>query len=329
MEGWKLKSGLLDDSYLEKQEVACLINGFLFTDQYKTSTYKYALFKVILDNIFTLDRFTLSLRIIEHDFAKIYWNLVNVDHLPQRKDGVSSIERIIYAREEKYPRINGIEFDSLSPRIQKEYLRKAKKIPNRYVLGALYGDFKGKFYGFDKKDSSLAFNLCFVSYLQENKMVYDKLSFYQWMLFIEKRLNKQRAVMGIASRLDESTKTDRNSLERYKKEIYQAEGGHHCFYCGKTLENSCHLDHFIPWSFYKRDVLWNFVCSCPKCNESKNNRLAPDPFLHKLEERNEEASFAPLLSGYKKENLENRYQKALFNGISIWNPKRILDYLQG
>ena len=322
MEGWKLKSGLLDDSYLEKEKIACLINGFLFSDQYKTSTYKYALFKVILDNIFTLNGFTLSLKIVENDFAKIYWNLVNVDHLPQRKDGVSSIERIVSSLVQKYPRVEGIPFDSLSPRIRKEYLSKAGKIPSKYVLGALYGDFNGKLYGFDKKEYSLVFNPCFVSYLQENKRVYDKLTFYQWMLFIEKRLKKTKAVMGsIGTRLDEVTKRDRSSLERFKKEIYQTEGEHRCFYCGKKLENSCHLDHFIPWSFYKQDVLWNFVCACPKCNESKNNRLAPDPYLHKLEERNEITSFIPLLHGYKRENLDNRYKKALFNGISIWIPK--------
>ena len=65
MEGWKLKSGLLDDSYLEKEKIACLINGFLFSDQYKTSTYKYALFKVILDNIFTLNRFSVKISLKE------------------------------------------------------------------------------------------------------------------------------------------------------------------------------------------------------------------------------------------------------------------------
>ena len=270
-----------------------------------------------------MNGFTLSLKIVENDFAKIYWNLVNVDHLPQRKDGVSSIERIVSSLVQKYPRVEGIPFDSLSPRIRKEYLSKAGKIPSKYVLGALYGDFNGKLYGFDKKEDSLVFNPCFVSYLQENKRVYDKLTVYQWMLFIEKRLKKAKAVMGIGTRLDEVTKRDRSSLERFKKEIYQAEGEHRCFYCGKKLENSCHLDHFIPWSFYKQDVLWNFVCACPKCNESKNNRLAPDPYLHKLEERNEITSFSSLLHGYKRENLDNRYQKALFNGISIWIPKRM------
>lgn len=55
-------------SYLwyEKEKIACLIRGFLFSDQYKTFTYKYALCKIILDNIFTLNRFSLSIRIMEH-----------------------------------------------------------------------------------------------------------------------------------------------------------------------------------------------------------------------------------------------------------------------
>ena len=55
-------------SYLwyEQEKIACLIRGFLFSDQYKTFTYKYALCKIILDNIFTLNRFSLSIRIMEH-----------------------------------------------------------------------------------------------------------------------------------------------------------------------------------------------------------------------------------------------------------------------
>ncbi len=36
-----------------------------------------------------------------------------------------------------------------------------------------------------------------------------------------------------------------------------------CFYCGKKLTKSAHVDHVIPWSFIKGDNLWSFVLACP------------------------------------------------------------------
>lgn len=59
-----------------------------------------------------------------------------------------------------------------------------------------------------------------------------------------------------------------------------------CFYCGKKLQKVIHVDHFIPWSFVKDDKIWNFVLSCPTCNEKKNNRVPGKDYLIRIEDRN-------------------------------------------
>lgn len=51
-------------------------------------------------------------------------------------------------------------------------------------------------------------------------------------------------------------------------------------------EGAIHVDHFIPWSFIKDDKLWNFVLSCPKCNEAKNDRLPDEMCLERIIQRN-------------------------------------------
>jgi hypothetical protein len=48
-----------------------------------------------------------------------------------------------------------------------------------------------------------------------------------------------------------------------------------CFYCFHGLKvDSCHVDHFIPWSRYPVDLGPNLVLSHGTCNERKSDRLA-------------------------------------------------------
>lgn len=74
-------------------------------------------------------------------------------------------------------------------------------------------------------------------------------------------------------------------------------------------------------------MLWNFVCACPKCNKSKNNKLAPDAYLTKPEIRNGQIPFSSLSIDYHKEYLEKMYEKALFNGFGVWTLKTVQEYL--
>lgn len=54
----------------------------------------------------------------------------------------------------------------------------------------------------------------------------------------------------------------------------------------QKLQKVIHVDHFIPWSFVKDDKIWNFVLSCPTCNEKKNNRVPGKDYLIRIEDRN-------------------------------------------
>jgi len=45
-----------------------------------------------------------------------------------------------------------------------------------------------------------------------------------------------------------------------------------CFYCGSLMRQDPHVDHFIPWSRYPRDLAQNFVLAHGACNLDKGDR---------------------------------------------------------
>lgn len=87
----------------------------------KTSTYKFALVKSILDNLFN-NIPTENFQIISYDnifskFAESYWNLVVKYHLHQQKTTIegktSKIEQIFDDAIQKNPVLKNIEFNSI------------------------------------------------------------------------------------------------------------------------------------------------------------------------------------------------------------------------
>ena len=85
------------------------------------------------------------------------------------------------------------------------------------------------------------------------------------------------------------------------------------------------MDHFIPWSFIKDDQLWNFVLACPKCNESKKDKLPDEMFLERIIRRNDKErllKYTQLFANYRSRNMRQIYVWAMANGYQeIWRPK--------
>ena len=46
-----------------------------------------------------------------------------------------------------------------------------------------------------------------------------------------------------------------------------------CYYCYISLDDSKHLDHYIPLSKGGKHCISNVVWSCPKCNLKKNDKI--------------------------------------------------------
>lgn len=60
-----------------------------------------------------------------------------------------------------------------------------------------------------------------------------------------------------------------------------------CFYCGEAMQEDVHVDHFLPYRLYHRDLGHNFVLADSTCNVKKRDHLASCEHLKKWVQRNE------------------------------------------
>ena len=150
--------------------------------------------------------------------------------------------------------------------------------------GALHEDFEGKLYGFDlKKADYLELKDLAVFYMRKHKAEIEKLNYYSWAKFLETSNEKESQII---SHLEQST-PKRENLSVYRELLKKEFEDNCCFYCGHKLDK-IQVDHVIPWSFMKDDHLWNFVLSCPKCNNRKKDKLPVEKYLDLVIKRNEE-----------------------------------------
>lgn len=99
MSGWNLSEGVCDKEYVSENEFWEIINNILSSKTNKTTSYKFAFFKSLIDNIFNLNGSIISYDILFERFAEMYWNLVAKYKLVQiqatSRFAKSSVEIII------------------------------------------------------------------------------------------------------------------------------------------------------------------------------------------------------------------------------------------
>jgi len=292
MAGWNLKSGVITEYVVSEERIWSLFN-FVFSDSSrKRNTYKFGLIKSLLDNVFNgkqcEDGVFYSYEELFERFAENYWNLVvKYDLRQMRKDGksiYSKVENIFLNEIEIQPIISSLEFCSIDQETRKKIITKVTTECKTCVVGALYEDFDGIIYSFDLKEKGLTLNYCVYDFLLKYKAGIERLNYYSWAKFLE-QINDDRVLLRVIDKLELATPR-RDDLTIYR-EILRCEFEENtCFYCGKKLQRKIHVDHFIPWSFVKDDKMWNFVLSCPNCNERKNNRVPHKDYVILIENRN-------------------------------------------
>lgn len=303
--------------------------AYLFSPKAKFSaSYKYGFLKSILDNLYNVDEnLVLTFDQLFSKFAEIYWNLVLKHHIKQNVPGkngkYTKLEQTLWEAKDKYSIEDGIPFESLTLDMKKYIYARVKKGCKENVVGALYGDLQELFYSFDKRGEWIRLNPQMYEFVCKHKTAIEKLNYYEWAKYLE-RINEDDVMDHLLTKIDESAK--RNNLAYYRDILFQ-EFENRCFYCGEPVTtNHVNVDHFIPWSFIKDDKLWNFVLSCPKCNNSKKDKLAPETELKMLVNRNAtliEKINLEDMKNYQSAKLLRIYNFAKDNGYKdIWVPKR-------
>lgn len=329
--GWNLQQGNIPFRPLPESEVIRIVNVALSPAKKHTTTYKYAFFKALLDNLFNADGDAcfLSYDTIVLRFTEIYWNLVLGFHLKQMPASqhfqMTAVERKLFDFCRKYgfdcsQKQMIFPFESLRQGLQLEIAKTIRSEMLKYVVGAFYKDTEGQLYSFSKEEGGVHFNPPAYAACVKFKTDFEKINYYEWIKYLEK-VNKE-----------EDASTERSNLTPYRQALQQF-GQQHCFYCHKSLkqeQNTIPVDHCIPWSFVKDDKLWNFVLSCPTCNSAKSNTLPAESYLADMKQRNRSLLNMDLplvkedFKSYTHAKLEQMYRSALFNGFqSDWKPRTV------
>ena len=337
--GWSLTEGTIPFSRQSEADVIRLVNLALSPAKKHTSTYKYAFFKAILDNLFNVDleNYSLAYDTISLRYTEIYWNLVLKFRLKQMATSeravMTAVERKLFAFCDKYgfdysAKKAIFPFESLRSDLQLEINRQIKTEMLKYVIGAFYGDTEGQLYSFSKADGRIRFNPDSYAACVKYKSDFEKINYYEWIKYLEK-VNAEEDSYALANKLDEST--ERNDLTAYRT-VLQRFGQITCFYCHKPLPlgigASTPVDHCIPWSFVKDDKIWNFVLACPACNSAKSNILPVESYIEDIKQRNLRLQNMDLrlihddFKSYSHSKLQEMYKSAVFNGFQYgWKPK--------
>ena len=221
--GWNSKSGILKNEKISEDELWSYFNYFFSDSCSKTTTYKFAFLKSILDNLFNNIPFENGYKIsyynIFEKFAESFWNLVVKYNLRQQalnsQGKTSKIEQIFNELINKNPILQNLEFSSMEEDTKIRTIKKVLTECKKYVIGAFYGDFNGFLYGFEENTDYLVFSNTAYNFLVKYKMEIEKLNYYSWAKFLEK-INEENVLYKILTKLDLSI-PKRSPLDIYRE----------------------------------------------------------------------------------------------------------------
>ncbi|WP_347861976.1 HNH endonuclease domain-containing protein [Salimicrobium sp. PL1-032A] len=324
---WEISHGSMSDRSLLEEEIWYQFTWFFYKSK-KTQTYKFGLIKALVENLYNTDQ-TLHLTFdqISYAFTKVYWNLVIRHGLKQGKQNSSVAGAIIEAQMKRNLPVE-LSFDQLKSHDQLSIMEDTGPAMKRYVFGALYSDFSGILYGFDRRKRTEYFKFHPDSHeflLKYQRLITDLVNYH-----LAKMIEQYNPVTKDFLLEKVESVAQRESLQPYR-DILVTRFENCCFYCGKSLEQpgtQVHVDHFIPWSFVQSDNIWNLVLSCRSCNINKNDKVPDGDYLTRIIERNESLKSEKTLIkedrslyNYRPEKLELLYKYSNQNGFEErWAP---------
>ena len=333
MAGYDLAEGRYENRTLSDDEMWSAFSNLFSSRSKNSSSYKFGFLKAIMDNLYNVDEnLTLTFDQLFGTFTEVYWNLVlkhgiRQQPISERSNG-TYLEQTIKLATEKYAIAAEISFESISDEAKIYVCKKIKSKCKINVVGALFGDTKGLFYSFSRKEEWLQINPQMYQFICKHKLAIEKLNYYEWAKYLEK-INDDSVMDHLLTKIDKSS--ERENLSIYRRILFEEFENESCFYCGKKLSNDgqkVHVDHFVPRAFIKDDKMWNLVLACPTCNLQKNDKLASISYLEKLLNRNKKIVLvnekAKDMSTYSAHNLRAVYYWAKINGYdTIWQPKKM------
>jgi hypothetical protein len=257
------------------------------------ASYKYALIRVLADlsvehSPASDGTLTVPLRSLAERFIEVYWRQVapfrGNQTLVQNSGRQAALITVIAALRERTGKLSEArrlpEWTAL--------VRKTERLLNEMPLWRLQrvGDeLLDCFYANELVDGAITLKPGVAACLALQFPVVQALVQLSWLRFVQ-RLPGNQALIGKGGDLAGFLfGADRSFLGKLSEGLLGLQEGR-CFYCRSALRGGPHIDHFIPWVRYPRDLGHNFVAAHDKCNGDKADRLAAVPHLERWLERN-------------------------------------------
>lgn len=176
MAGWNLKAseGNQWEEILSNEEIIDKLQSFFSKKTTMKNLYKLTLLESLTivsstsKNCFK-NIFSEVLKV----FGEIYWELERTIKIKKTiYNGYSEIsdqEKLIREIKETHFLKENIKYEELNELVKNDYIERTTIILKKNVLGALYNDFAGYIYFFDKKEEKLILNPSFLIYFKNNK----------------------------------------------------------------------------------------------------------------------------------------------------------------
>lgn len=207
--GYFLNDGIYDKGHRTENELDGIFLTFLKKRGRKESTYKFALFKSIIDAVhripnsdafFTFDELFAT-------FAEIYWTLAYVHGIPQKPRTIinpeTEAEKIIIDIAEKNHLKRDKEYSALTNKVSHELISRIKKKCSRYVFGSLYAETDKIFFSFSKREEWLKVNPAVVPYIKRKYEYLKALNYTAWAKYyasITIKKNNKAYYLGVLKR---------------------------------------------------------------------------------------------------------------------------------
>ena len=175
MAGYDLAEGQFENRTLSDDEMWSAFSNLFSSHSKNSSSYKFGFLKAIMDNLYNVDQnLTLTFDQLFGTFTEVYWNLVLKYGIRQQpvsaRTNGTYLEQALNTTAEQYAITANIPFESISDEAKIEVCRKVKSKCKINVVGALYGDTKGLFYSFSRKDEWLQINPQMYEFVCKHKL---------------------------------------------------------------------------------------------------------------------------------------------------------------
>lgn len=257
------------------------------------ATYKYALIRVLAD--LSIERtpaadgtLVLPLDDLAERFIEVYWR--QAAPFRQRRTLVQStgnqallLTKLVEIRE-KIGKLS----DARRTPAWRPLFRRTKKLLLEQPLWRLQrvgNELLECFYANRLQDGAIHLKAGVAGCFKTQFPVVQALVQLSWLRMVQ-QLPVNRELLGQGGDVAEFLfGADRSVLARLGVVLMEIQRGA-CFYCGRRILGKGHVDHFIPWVRYPRDLGHNFVLAHDACNSRKGDLLAAVPHLERWLSRN-------------------------------------------